>query len=139
MKIFATGFYRNVFAIGFLAWIFFVMVMSPVLTALNPPRKERFRLSESEIATLKGEAERGNAAAARRIHEHFVYYEKHYTNAHQWLERAAVLGDTNAVSYMKGVYDSTGIDGYRIFIGRTNEAMEADFIRSITKETNGLD
>lgn len=139
MKILATGFYRNVFTIGFLALIFFAIVVPTAQIVLNPPRKERFRLSEAEIATLKGKAEKGDAAAARRIYEHFVYFEKHYTNAHQWLERAAVLGDTNAMSFMKSVYDSAGIEGYRSFIGRTNESLEAVFFRSIPAETNGID
>ena len=136
MKILAPGFYKNVFGIGFLALFSFALVVPTIQSSFAPRGKTRFRLTDAEIATLKGEADRGSAASARRIYEHFVYFEKNYTNAYQWMERAAILGDESAKSYMKSVYASAGLDGYRNFIGRTNESMEAAFLKSITPKTN---
>ena len=131
MKILAPGFYKNVFGIGFLALILLGLVVPTIQSALRPRGKTQFRLTEPEMATLKSDADRGSAASARRIYEHFVYFERDRTNAFQWLERAAILGDERAKSSMKGVYESTGIEGYRGFLGRTNESAEAVFIQAI--------
>lgn len=137
MKILAPGFYTNVFGIGFLALFLFAIVVPTMKSMLGPRGKPQFRLTEAEMADAKMAADMGNAEAARRIYKHFVYYERRYTNAHQWLERAAVLGDEPAKKYMKDVYDSAGLEGYRQFIGLTNEAMEVAFLQSVSGKTNG--